>query len=244
MSLAPTFGCSVERLTSALSEGTMPHSSSRGDELIDEFVSVASRLGSESPGLLLRLSDDSEALPLGLVALVRAAEAAPHVDVAIVAPSGFGTLDFVVERHASLLREGLLYVEDEASAGAPEEQVLLYDRGDLARSKAERALYRRLESRPSTQGLFALNGRLEHRFGAVALEIDLLSERLRVAVEVDGYHHFRDTSAYRRDRRKDLLLQQLGYLVVRVLASDVEEELEHVLEEIDSAVAFQLARSA
>jgi very-short-patch-repair endonuclease len=42
--------------------------------------------------------------------------------------------------------------------------------------------------------------------------------------------------AYRRDRRKDVQLQELGYRVVRVLASDVHEEVEHVLEIVDGAV--------
>jgi very-short-patch-repair endonuclease len=55
-------------------------------------------------------------------------------------------------------------------------------------------------------------------------------------VEVDGYHHFRDVSAYRRDRDKDVVLQQIGYTVLRVLASDVEQELSYVLEKIDAAV--------
>ena len=42
-----------------------------------------------------------------------------------------------------------------------------------------------------------------------------------LAVEIDGYYHFQDADAYRRDRRKDLELQKRGFLVVRVLAEDV-----------------------
>ncbi len=39
-------------------------------------------------------------------------------------------------------------------------------------------------------------------------------------------------SAYRRDRRKDLLLQENGYVVLRFLAEDVGKELNLVLDTI------------
>jgi very-short-patch-repair endonuclease len=74
--------------------------------------------------------------------------------------------------------------------------------------------------------------------------VDLLSEPLRVALEIDGYHHFRDATAYRRDRDKDVLLQRLGYTVVRVLASDVESELEYVTDTIDRVVEHEQRRRA
>jgi very-short-patch-repair endonuclease len=38
--------------------------------------------------------------------------------------------------------------------------------------------------------------------------------------------------AYRRDRRKDQLLQETGYFVLRFLAEDVGKELEMVLDTI------------
>jgi very-short-patch-repair endonuclease len=41
---------------------------------------------------------------------------------------------------------------------------------------------------------------------------------------VDGYHHFTNVPAYRRDRRKDLLLQTQGFWVLRFLADDVLDE--------------------
>lgn len=109
---------------------------------------------------------------------------------------------------------------------------------DRARSAAERFLFERLESLAATAGLFRLNARVDGvRFGAAAVEVDLLAEGPRVALEVDGYHHFRDADAYRRDRRKDLALQGAGYLVVRVLADDVVARLEDVLATVLPAVA-------
>lgn len=110
---------------------------------------------------------------------------------------------------------------------------------DPARSAAERFLFDRLESLPQTAGLFALNTRLDFPFGAAAraIEVDLVARTLGLAVEIDGYHHFRDADAYRRDRRKDFELQRRGFLVVRVLAEDVAARLEEVLDLILAAVA-------
>jgi very-short-patch-repair endonuclease len=54
----------------------------------------------------------------------------------------------------------------------------------------------------------------------------------RVVVEIDGAQHLTDASAYRRDRRKDQLLQENGSLVLRFLAEDLGRELETVLDTI------------
>jgi hypothetical protein len=86
---------------------------------------------------------------------------------------------------------------------------------DLARSAAERFLFERLESLPETAGRFALNARPGLRFGGRPMEVDLLAASLRIAVEIDGYHHFRDADAYRRDRRKDVELQRGGFRPAR-----------------------------
>ncbi len=104
---------------------------------------------------------------------------------------------------------------------------------DRARSATEAFLYRRLETLPETKGRFRLNGSLPIAFDAVgSLEVDLLCGDARVAVELDGAQHLADPVAYRRDRRKDQLLQQNGYLVLRFLAEDVGKELDLVLDGI------------
>lgn len=108
---------------------------------------------------------------------------------------------------------------------------------DAARSSAERFLFACLELCPHTAGLFRLNVELEVRFGNRPLEVDLLMSRCRLAVEVDGYYHFRDRDNYRRDRRKDLILQTQGYMVLRFLAEDVVGRLETVLDTIRRTVA-------
>ncbi len=64
------------------------------------------------------------------------------------------------------------------------------------------------------------------------MEIDLLCVDSRIVVEVDGAQHLADPVAYRRDRRKDQLLQENGYLVLRYLAEDLAKELDSVLDGI------------
>jgi very-short-patch-repair endonuclease len=66
--------------------------------------------------------------------------------------------------------------------------------------------------------------------------VDLLCDDARVAVELDGAQHLSDPAAYRRDRRKDQLLQENGYPVLRFLAEDVGKELDVVLDRILRAV--------
>jgi len=90
-----------------------------------------------------------------------------------------------------------------------------------ARSATEAFFYRRLETLPETKARFRLNVPLPIAFdGLGTLEVDLLCADARVAVELDGAQHLSDPVAYRRDRRKDQLLQENGYLVLRFLAED------------------------
>ncbi|MEZ4398501.1 MAG: DUF559 domain-containing protein [Kofleriaceae bacterium] len=90
-----------------------------------------------------------------------------------------------------------------------------------ARSLAELTMLEALEATPATAGRFALNQPVSMVFGAQAAEVDLLSRADELVIEVDGYHHFTDPERYRRDRRKDALLQAHGYTVMRFLADDV-----------------------
>ena len=57
------------------------------------------------------------------------------------------------------------------------------------------------------------------------MEVDLLWPLGRVVIELDGTQHLNNPDAYRRDRRKDLLLQENGYLVLRFLAEDIGKHL-------------------
>jgi len=102
-----------------------------------------------------------------------------------------------------------------------------------ARSATEAFLYRRLETLPQTIGKFHLNALLAIPFDAVSqMEVDLLCADARLVIELDGAQHLADANAYRRDRRKDALLQQNGYMVLRFLTEDVGKHLDDVLDSI------------
>ncbi|OFW10518.1 MAG: restriction endonuclease subunit R [Acidobacteria bacterium RIFCSPLOWO2_02_FULL_67_36] len=114
------------------------------------------------------------------------------------------------------------------------------DGADRARSATEAFLFRRLETLTETKGRLRLNVTLPIAFDALgALEVDLLCADARVAVELDGAQHLADPDAYRRDRRKDQLLQENGYFVLRFLAEDVAKELDIVLDAILRALTHR-----
>ena len=108
-----------------------------------------------------------------------------------------------------------------------------------ARSVAEATLFEALEATPATAGRFRLNESLSVRFGPAAAEIDLLSRGDRIAIEIDGVHHFADPECYRRDRRKDLLLQTQGFVVVRLLAEDVVRDVRGAVTAVSQALAYR-----
>jgi hypothetical protein len=66
--------------------------------------------------------------------------------------------------------------------------------------------------------------------------------RCSVRCSADGTTFIRGAlrvEAYRRDRRKDALLQESGYLVLRFLAEDVGKRLDEVLDTILRALSYQ-----
>ncbi len=113
------------------------------------------------------------------------------------------------------------------------------DGASRARSATEAFLFSRLNTLPETTGRFQLNTDLPIVFDARGrMEVDLLCADSRVVVEVDGAQHLVDADAYRRDRRKDQLLQENGYVVLRFLAEDVGKELGTVLDTILRSLAY------
>jgi very-short-patch-repair endonuclease len=95
-----------------------------------------------------------------------------------------------------------------------------------------------LDTLKETTGRFRVNVRLPIPFdGFGTLEVDLLCADARLAIELDGGQHLADPVAYRRDRRKDQLLQEDGYFVLRFLAEDVGKDLNAVLDAILKVLA-------
>jgi very-short-patch-repair endonuclease len=111
---------------------------------------------------------------------------------------------------------------------------------ERARSATERFLFQRLQTLPETKNRFRLNADLPIAFdGLGRLEVDLLCADARIAVELDGAQHLDDPIAYRRDRRKDHVLQENGYLVLRFLAEDVGKDLDLVLDSILRSISHR-----
>lgn len=113
-----------------------------------------------------------------------------------------------------------------------------------ARSASEAFLYRRLQTLPDTTNRFRLNAELPIAFdNRGVMEVDFLCADARLVIELDGAQHLADAEAYRRDRRKDALLQQHGYFVLRFLAEDAGKQLDFVLDSILAAQAHICSRS-
>jgi very-short-patch-repair endonuclease len=150
------------------------------------------------------------------------------------------------DRLAAMVDEGLLAIPDAAPPSASPRRTSPAIAESLAldaRSAAEAAMFEALEATPSTAGRFKLNDYLSVRFGDSAAQVDLLSRGDRIAIEIDGYHHFGDATCYRRDRRKDLLLQTQGLLVSRFLAEDVIRDPRDAVNTVVQALAFRMGES-
>lgn len=106
----------------------------------------------------------------------------------------------------------------------------------LARSRAEQFLFHMLECVPETRGVFQLNVKMPFKFGSRPMEIDLFAISGQIALEIDGYYHFQDSASWRRDRRKDFILQMHSILVLRFLAEDVVSRLDEILDAVRQAL--------
>jgi len=152
------------------------------------------------------------------------------------------------DRLAAMVDEGVVEIPDDvtdltfpASAATHRAHTEHAPRGSTRPVPRRAALLEALEATSATAGRFELNGYLSVRFGPNGLELDLLGRRVRIKTEIDDYYHFGDLDAYRRDRRKDLLLQTQGFVVIRVLADDVRRDARPAVNAICQALAVQRA---
>jgi very-short-patch-repair endonuclease len=61
------------------------------------------------------------------------------------------------------------------------------------------------------------------------LEVDLLWNRERLVIELDGFEYHRDRLAFERDRERDAHLARAGYRVIRFTFRAVEDRLEECI---------------
>src|SRR5690606_12229481 len=142
---------------------------------------------------------------------VGAPEEHPHEVSDVTDPvSDSDEFDRGISKRAESLANVLLAPEVRAlRAMQIEAQIGAQAEARQGRSEAERLLYAALEAHPRLRGRFALNCKLAVPFGRRSFaEVDLLSQELRLAIEVDGaFWHLRPDN-YRSDRRKDAVLQR------------------------------------
>lgn len=157
----------------------------------------------------------------------------PGHSVAVSAPGAVlsGVLRGSDSAALSMARQGLVAIASDAPVPA-----------GRARSEAERTLHDALARDPRTAGAFALNVRISVG-SREAVEVDLVAETARLAVEIDGWYHFREPQGYRRDRSKDVLLQRAGFFVMRFLAEDVQDRLALIVDDIANGLGARRAAS-
>ncbi len=208
---------------------------------------------------VLLLAPDDGSCMAAIATAGRLAEVRGTIRIVIaVAPAALERIEADGSRWAALAREGRFKVAD--SGGMHAAPPVSAERTELeelrnvpppvppavvqrVRSLAERVMFEALERRRATRGRFELNGTIDALFGPREAEIDLIDRNLRIAVEIDGFHHFTDSDAYRRDRRKDVLLQNEGFLVIRILADDVLEAVEEAVDRVVAASALRRTRT-
>lgn len=105
-------------------------------------------------------------------------------------------------------------------------------------SRGELMLARRLEADRELAGLFRYNVRVDTKRGTSPL-VDLVWESGKLVVEVDGYYHHSDASAFSRDRRRDYELMISGYLVLRLPEDEVADDVEIAVEKVRELVALR-----
>jgi superfamily II DNA or RNA helicase/very-short-patch-repair endonuclease len=170
--------------------------------------------------------------PLGYTVLVPAS-ALPGWPVEVALPVDSAWKNDYAASVRRLIRDGV----DAPLAGLFVAAARPISDDQCARSAAEAFLYHRLESLTETTGRFRLNHKLPIPFDNWSeMEIDLYCDQLKLAIEIDGPQHLADPASYRRDRRKDAMLQENGCHVLRFLAEDLSKHLDTTLDAIVRAV--------
>jgi very-short-patch-repair endonuclease len=158
----------------------------------------------------------------------------PDHAVAVAAPSDLVTIVLGSDRQSaalSMARQGIVHLPPRAEGSAVRVRV-----------RAARVLHEALARDARTAGQFVLDAEVPLYPGGPAIEVDLFAASARLAVEIDGWYHFRDPQGYRSARITDARLQRAGVFVIRFLAEDVGERLEQIVDEI--AVALRGRRAS
>lgn len=105
-------------------------------------------------------------------------------------------------------------------------------------SQGEMMLANRLERDNELAGLFRFNVHAPTVRGTTPL-VDLACELHRIIVEVDGYYHHSDESAFKNDRKRDYELLISGWVVLRLPHDEVVADVELAVDKIRDVLKFR-----
>lgn len=152
--------------------------------------------------------------------------------------SGWAQLRRLVEQAAILrsldIEEIDLILSRSRRRGAPRLRTILVPWRNTAepRPRLRSRLEARLLPRLIEEGLPAPRTNVKLRIEGQVLEVDLLWERQRLAIETDGEETHGTSAAFQRDRWRDQLLIAAGYRTARVTWAQVRDEPNAVINRI------------
>lgn len=150
------------------------------------------------------------------------------LETAVALPNGSVFLDRALQKHTSLQILWSIHERNRGRATAKAAEKLLHAAGEGGASEAERILHRLLRAAD-------LTGWRTH-VPSCGFEIDVAFVRERVAIEVDGWAWHRDADRFARDMKRQNILVNAGWRVLRFSWHHLVHEPDRVLRDITAAL--------
>ncbi len=182
------------------------------------------------PGVLIRRRDLADVDVVGLRELWLTELPLTVLEAAVaLGPHGPALLDRALQRRVRFATVYRAHCRNLGRRGSAAASALLTAAADRAASQAERLLVRLLRE----SGL--VGWRLG--FAAEGYDLDIAFPARRVAIEVDGWAWHVDVERFRADRRRQNVLVNAGWRVLRFTWHDLTADPERVVAEIRAALA-------
>lgn len=151
------------------------------------------------------------------------------LEAAVELRDGSVLMDRALQRHTSLAVLEMVHDRNRGRRGTTAAARLLHSAGEGGASEAERMLARLLRAA-------GLTGWTPH-VNSCGYEIDVAFVRSRVAIEVDGWAWHRDVARFNHDARRQNVLVNAGWHVLRFTWHQLRLDPDSVLEQIVSTLA-------